>query len=137
MCPIPMFPFQCFHSRVVRFPCSSVGENEFCVPRVAGTGSGSTATSDVQVPIEVTVVKFKVQAPPLLYPLRTTYTADHTPLPYRPLLTQLVEAIFDPSRPDLVDVDHVHGHAVTDILKTGFRSEQSLLLRVGLPSPDL
>lgn len=53
--------------------------------------------------------------------LRETYAPDHTPLPFRPLLTQLVDAIFDPSRPDLNDVDHhVHGHAVTDILKTGF-----------------
>ena len=52
----------------------------------------------------------------------TLHTDDHSPLPYRPLLSQLMDAIFSPSHPDLSDLDyHPQGTTATNIIKSGFR----------------
>ena len=52
----------------------------------------------------------------------TLQSDDHTPLPYRPLLSQLVDAIFSPLHPDLSDLNyHPQGTTATNIIKSGFR----------------
>lgn len=38
---------------------------------------------------------------------------------YKPLLKQVVEEIFNPERPDPVDIEHMSS-GLTDLLKTGF-----------------
>lgn len=47
---------------------------------------------------------------------------------YKPLLKQVVEEIFDPERPDPVDIEHMSS-GLTDLLKTGF----SMFMKVKLP----
>nr|KAF6502463.1 sec1 family domain containing 2 [Molossus molossus] len=50
---------------------------------------------------------------------------------YRPLLKQVVEEIFDPERPDPVDIEHMSS-GLTDLLKTGF----SMFMKVSRPHPS-
>lgn len=38
---------------------------------------------------------------------------------YKPLLRQVVEEIFNPEKPDPVDIEHMSS-GLTDLLKTGF-----------------
>lgn len=38
---------------------------------------------------------------------------------YKPLLKQIVEDIYNPDRPDPVDIEHMSS-GLTDLLKTGF-----------------
>lgn len=38
---------------------------------------------------------------------------------YKPLLKQVVEEIFNPEKPDPIDIEHVSS-GLTDLLKTGF-----------------
>uniref|UniRef100_G1Q5G3 Sec1 family domain containing 2 n=1 Tax=Myotis lucifugus TaxID=59463 RepID=G1Q5G3_MYOLU len=48
-----------------------------------------------------------------------------------PLLKQVVEEIFDPERPDPVDIEHMSS-GLTDLLKTGF----SMFMKVSRPHPS-
>ncbi|XP_045428619.1 sec1 family domain-containing protein 2 isoform X2 [Pipistrellus kuhlii] len=50
---------------------------------------------------------------------------------YKPLLKQVVEEIFDPERPDPVDIEHMSS-GLTDLLKTGF----SMFMKVSRPHPS-
>ncbi|XP_006734447.1 sec1 family domain-containing protein 2 isoform X1 [Leptonychotes weddellii] len=50
---------------------------------------------------------------------------------YRPLLKQVVEEIFNPERPDPVDIEHMSS-GLTDLLKTGF----SMFMKVSRPHPS-
>ncbi|XP_069312966.1 sec1 family domain-containing protein 2 isoform X1 [Eulemur rufifrons] len=49
---------------------------------------------------------------------------------YKPLLKQIVEEIFNPERPDPVDIEHMSS-GLTDLLKTGF----SMFMKVSRPHP--
>ncbi|NXC00645.1 SCFD2 protein, partial [Orthonyx spaldingii] len=49
---------------------------------------------------------------------------------YKPLLKQVVEEIYNPDRPDPVDIEHVSS-GLTDLLKTGF----SMFMKVNRPHP--
>eukprot|EP00731_Ephydatia_muelleri_P024838 Em0016g1109a len=51
--------------------------------------------------------------------------------PYQPLLTQVMEAIFNPARPDLPDLTH-HSYGLADMLKSGF----SLFMSSARPRPS-
>nr|AAI49467.1 SCFD2 protein [Bos taurus] len=50
---------------------------------------------------------------------------------YKPLLKQVVEEIFNPERPDPVDIEHMSS-GLTDLLKTGF----SMFMKVSRPHPS-
>uniref|UniRef100_H9GAL4 Sec1 family domain containing 2 n=1 Tax=Anolis carolinensis TaxID=28377 RepID=H9GAL4_ANOCA len=49
---------------------------------------------------------------------------------YKPLLKQVVEEIYNPDRPDPVDIEHMSS-GLTDLLKTGF----SMFMKVSRPHP--
>ncbi|XP_010141388.1 PREDICTED: sec1 family domain-containing protein 2, partial [Buceros rhinoceros silvestris] len=49
---------------------------------------------------------------------------------YKPLLKQVVEDIYNPDRPDPVDIEHMSS-GLTDLLKTGF----SMFMKVNRPHP--
>lgn len=66
-------------------------------------------------------------------PFRELYSPEGpTPLPYRPLLPHILEAIFDSSRPDLPDLYYHSQATVTNILKSGF----SLFVGSAKPRPN-
>ncbi|XP_042534166.1 sec1 family domain-containing protein 2 [Dipodomys spectabilis] len=50
---------------------------------------------------------------------------------YKPLLKQVVEEIFNPERPDPIDIEHMSS-GITDLLKTGF----SMFMKVSRPHPS-
>lgn len=50
---------------------------------------------------------------------------------YKPLLKQVVEEIFNPEKPDPIDIEHVSS-GLTDLLKTGF----SMFMKVSRPHPS-
>ncbi|MBZ3889360.1 Sec1 family domain-containing protein 2 [Sciurus carolinensis] len=50
---------------------------------------------------------------------------------YKPLLKQVVEEIFNPEKPDPVDIEHMSS-GLTDLLKTGF----SMFMKVSRPHPS-
>lgn len=50
---------------------------------------------------------------------------------YKPLLKQIVEEIFNPEKPDPVDIEHMSS-GLTDLLKTGF----SMFMKVSRPHPS-
>nr|XP_028601034.1 sec1 family domain-containing protein 2-like [Podarcis muralis] len=50
---------------------------------------------------------------------------------YKPLLKQVVEEIYNPDRPDSVDIEHMSS-GLTDLLKTGF----SMFMKVSRPHPS-
>uniref|UniRef100_A0A8C6EIG1 Sec1 family domain-containing protein 2 n=1 Tax=Microcebus murinus TaxID=30608 RepID=A0A8C6EIG1_MICMU len=50
---------------------------------------------------------------------------------YKPLLKQIVEEIFNPEKPDPVDIEHMSS-GLTDLLKTGF----SMFMKVSRPLPS-
>ncbi|GAB5570825.1 sec1 family domain-containing protein 2 isoform X1 [Prionailurus iriomotensis] len=50
---------------------------------------------------------------------------------YKPLLRQVVEEIFNPEKPDPVDIEHMSS-GLTDLLKTGF----SMFMKVSRPHPS-
>uniref|UniRef100_A0A6J0TM03 Sec1 family domain-containing protein 2 n=1 Tax=Pogona vitticeps TaxID=103695 RepID=A0A6J0TM03_9SAUR len=50
---------------------------------------------------------------------------------YKPLLKQVVEEIYNPDRPDLVDIEHMSS-GLTELLKTGF----SMFMKVSRPHPS-
>ncbi|CAO2639656.1 Sec1 family domain-containing protein 2, partial [Lemmus lemmus] len=50
---------------------------------------------------------------------------------YKPLLKQVVEEIFNPEKPDPVDIEHTSS-GLTDLLKTGF----SMFMKVSRPHPS-
>ncbi|XP_049742858.1 sec1 family domain-containing protein 2 [Elephas maximus indicus] len=50
---------------------------------------------------------------------------------YKPLLKQVVEEIFNPERPDPIDIEHMSS-GLTDLLKTGF----SMFMKVSRPHPS-
>lgn len=50
---------------------------------------------------------------------------------YKPLLKQVVEEIFNPEKPDPLDIEHVSS-GLTDLLKTGF----SMFMKVSRPHPS-
>ncbi|XP_066532983.1 sec1 family domain-containing protein 2 [Hoplias malabaricus] len=50
---------------------------------------------------------------------------------YRPFLKQVLEEIFNPSRPECPDIEHTSG-GLTDLLKTGF----SMFMKVNRPHPS-
>ncbi|XP_048220280.1 sec1 family domain-containing protein 2 [Perognathus longimembris pacificus] len=50
---------------------------------------------------------------------------------YKPLLKQVVEEIFNPEKPDPIDIEHVSS-GITDLLKTGF----SMFMKVSRPHPS-
>lgn len=50
---------------------------------------------------------------------------------YKPLLKQVVEEIFNPERPDSIDIEHMSS-GLTDLLKTGF----SMFMKVNRPHPS-
>lgn len=50
---------------------------------------------------------------------------------YKPLLKQVVEEIFNPERPDPVDIEHMSS-GLSDLLKTGF----SMFMKVSRPHPS-
>lgn len=50
---------------------------------------------------------------------------------YKPLLKQIVEEIFNPEKPDPIDVEHMSS-GLTDLLKTGF----SMFMKVSRPHPS-
>lgn len=50
---------------------------------------------------------------------------------YKPLLKQVVEDIFNPEKPDPVDIEHMSS-GLTDLLKTGF----SMFMKVSRPHPS-
>ncbi|XP_061439908.1 sec1 family domain-containing protein 2 [Rhineura floridana] len=50
---------------------------------------------------------------------------------YKPLLKQVVEEIYNPDRPDPVDIEHMSS-GLTDLLKTGF----SMFMKVSRPHPS-
>ncbi|XP_072176928.1 sec1 family domain-containing protein 2-like [Diadema setosum] len=53
------------------------------------------------------------------------------PASFTPLVKQVMEAIFDPAKPDLVDIEY-KSSGFRDLLKTGFR----LFMNVGKPRPS-
>lgn len=50
---------------------------------------------------------------------------------YKPLLKQVVEEIFNPEKPDPIDIEHTSS-GLTDLLKTGF----SMFMKVSRPHPS-
>lgn len=50
---------------------------------------------------------------------------------YKPLLKQVVEEIFNPEKPDPIDIEHMSS-GLTDLLKTGF----SMFMKVSRPHPS-
>ncbi|KAM6439823.1 sec1 family domain-containing protein 2 isoform 1-T1 [Liasis olivaceus] len=50
---------------------------------------------------------------------------------YKPLMKQVVEEIYNPDRPDPVDIEHMSS-GLTDLLKTGF----SMFMKVSRPHPS-
>nr|XP_060634501.1 sec1 family domain-containing protein 2 [Anolis sagrei ordinatus] len=64
------------------------------------------------------------------------FNSVHTPgshtqqATYKPLLKQVVEEIYNPDRPDTVDIEHMSS-GLTDLLKTGF----SMFMKVSRPHP--
>ncbi|KAM4854588.1 sec1 family domain-containing protein 2 [Thomomys bottae] len=50
---------------------------------------------------------------------------------YKPLLKQVVEEIFNPEKPDPIDIEHISS-GITDLLKTGF----SMFMKVSRPHPS-
>ncbi|KAJ6668568.1 hypothetical protein lerEdw1_012050 [Lerista edwardsae] len=50
---------------------------------------------------------------------------------YKPLLEQVVTEIYNPDRPDSVDIEHMSS-GLTDLLKTGF----SMFMKVSRPHPS-
>ncbi|XP_062991844.1 sec1 family domain-containing protein 2 [Elgaria multicarinata webbii] len=50
---------------------------------------------------------------------------------YKPLLKQVVEDIYNPDRPDPIDIEHMSS-GLTDLLKTGF----SMFMKVSRPHPS-
>ncbi|KAB5539696.1 hypothetical protein PHYPO_G00091980 [Pangasianodon hypophthalmus] len=50
---------------------------------------------------------------------------------YRPFIKQVLEEIFNPSRPECPDIEHASG-GLTDLLKTGF----SMFMKVNRPHPS-
>ncbi|XP_053114297.1 sec1 family domain-containing protein 2 [Hemicordylus capensis] len=50
---------------------------------------------------------------------------------YKPMLKQVVEEIYNPDRPDSVDIEHMSS-GLTDLLKTGF----SMFMKVSRPHPS-
>ncbi|KAI5090421.1 sec1 family domain-containing protein 2, partial [Silurus meridionalis] len=50
---------------------------------------------------------------------------------YHPFIKQVLEEIFDPSRPECQDIEHASG-GITDLLKTGF----SMFMKVNRPHPS-
>lgn len=68
----------------------------------------------------------------LLKQFKSVYVpADQThQAAYKPLLKQVVEEIFNPERPDPVDIEHMSS-GLTDLLKTGF----SMFMKVSRPHP--
>ncbi|XP_076873221.1 sec1 family domain-containing protein 2-like [Brachyhypopomus gauderio] len=50
---------------------------------------------------------------------------------YRPVLKQVLEEIFNPSRPECPDIEHTSG-GLTDLLKTGI----SMFMKVTRPHPS-
>ncbi|KAK9399147.1 sec1 family domain-containing protein 2 [Crotalus adamanteus] len=50
---------------------------------------------------------------------------------YKPLMKQVLEEIYNPDRPDLVDIEHMSS-GLTDLLKTGF----SMFMKVSRPHPS-
>ncbi|XP_047657377.1 sec1 family domain-containing protein 2 [Tachysurus fulvidraco] len=65
--------------------------------------------------------------------LRSVYSAgDGThQAAYRPFIKQVLEEIFNPSRPECPDIEHASG-GLTDLLKTGF----SMFMKVNRPHPS-
>eukprot|EP00057_Strongylocentrotus_purpuratus_P015857 XP_011670331.1 PREDICTED: sec1 family domain-containing protein 2 [Strongylocentrotus purpuratus] len=57
-------------------------------------------------------------------------TATH-PSSYSPLVKQVMKSVFDPSKPDLVDIEY-KSSGFRDLLKTKFR----LFMNVGKPRPS-
>ncbi|XP_015270205.1 PREDICTED: sec1 family domain-containing protein 2-like [Gekko japonicus] len=50
---------------------------------------------------------------------------------YKPLLKQVMEEIYNPDRPDPIDIEHMSS-GLTDLLKTGF----SMFMKVSRPHPS-
>nr|XP_035948931.1 sec1 family domain-containing protein 2-like [Halichoerus grypus] len=105
-----------------------------------------TALSGCDSSIKLTSQKSKIAADELFASLRDVAGArnlmkqfksvyvpgNHThQASYKPLLKQVVEEIFNPERPDPVDIEHMSS-GLTDLLKTGF----SMFMKVSRPHPS-
>ncbi|KAK3542527.1 hypothetical protein QTP86_028239 [Hemibagrus guttatus] len=55
----------------------------------------------------------------------------YTMATYRPFVKQVLEEIFNPTRPECPDIEHASG-GLTDLLKTGF----SMFMKVNRPHPS-
>ncbi|XP_066136932.1 sec1 family domain-containing protein 2 [Saccopteryx bilineata] len=104
--------------------------------KITGCDSSSNLTfhlSKIAVDEIFTSLRDIAGARSLMKQLKSVYApGNHThQASYKPLLKQVVEEIFDPERPDPVDIEHMSA-GLTDLLKTGF----SMFMKVSRPHPS-